>query len=105
VLQAPPGKGKAAQQEDNSVWLVWKYEGDFTLSDVMAKRDFPYNLEPLLLGRWGAGGEGTRAGGAPSRAGRRGAGQAAQLLPILGLGCSAAPVCGLDGLGWWCRAA
>ena len=30
---------------------VWQYEGNDTLWDVMQKRDFPYNLEPLLLGR------------------------------------------------------
>jgi hypothetical protein len=40
---------------DNSVYLVWRYEGDFTLADMMAKKEFPYNMEPLLLGRWGAG--------------------------------------------------
>jgi serine/threonine protein kinase len=30
---------------------VWQYEGDYTLYDLMQKKDFPYNLEPLLLGR------------------------------------------------------
>ena len=30
---------------------VWQYEGNETLWDVMQKRDFPYNVEPLLLGR------------------------------------------------------
>ena len=34
------------------MWLVWRYEGDFTLADMMAKREFPYNLEQMLLGRW-----------------------------------------------------
>ena len=30
---------------------VWQYEGDYTLWDLMQKKEFPYNLEPLLLGR------------------------------------------------------
>ena len=33
------------------LWLVWRYEGDFTLYDLMQKKDWPYNLEPLLFGR------------------------------------------------------
>ncbi|KAL6758073.1 kinase-like domain-containing protein [Haematococcus lacustris] len=36
---------------DNAVWLVWKYEGDNTLFDMMESKDFPYNLEPVLLDR------------------------------------------------------
>ena len=33
------------------LWLVWQYEGDFTLWDLMQKKDFPYNMEPMLFGR------------------------------------------------------
>lgn len=33
------------------LWLVWQYEGDYTLFDLMQKKDFPYNMEPLLLGQ------------------------------------------------------
>ena len=33
------------------LWLVWQYEGDYTLWDLMQKKDFPYNLEPFLLGQ------------------------------------------------------
>lgn len=36
---------------DNAIWLVWKYEGDNTLWTLMEKKDFPYNLEPLLFKR------------------------------------------------------
>jgi len=37
---------------DDAVWLVWMYEGDNTLYDLMEDvREFPYNLEPLLLER------------------------------------------------------
>ncbi len=31
--------------------MVWRYEGDYTLYDLMQKKDWPYNLEPLLFGR------------------------------------------------------
>jgi serine/threonine protein kinase len=33
------------------VWLVWRDEGEATLWDCMRGRDFPFNLEPLLLER------------------------------------------------------
>ena len=33
------------------LWLIWAYEGDNTLWDLMQRRDWPYNLEPILLGR------------------------------------------------------
>ncbi|DBA80997.1 TPA: hypothetical protein ACH3X2_007204 [Trebouxia sp. C0005] len=33
------------------LWLIWQYEGDYTLFDLMQKKDFPYNLEQPLLGR------------------------------------------------------
>lgn len=36
---------------DDAVWLLWRYEGDNTLFDAIQKKEFPYNLEPLLLGR------------------------------------------------------
>lgn len=38
-------------KEQDLLWLLWKYEGDFSLSDLMQKREFPYNLEGALLGR------------------------------------------------------
>ncbi|XP_024366721.1 serine/threonine-protein kinase STN7, chloroplastic isoform X2 [Physcomitrium patens] len=31
-------------------WLLWRYEGNATLADLMANRDFPYNVEELILG-------------------------------------------------------
>uniref|UniRef100_A0A0C9RX63 non-specific serine/threonine protein kinase n=1 Tax=Wollemia nobilis TaxID=56998 RepID=A0A0C9RX63_9CONI len=31
-------------------WLVWRYEGDATLSDLMLSKDFPYNVERMILG-------------------------------------------------------
>ena len=33
------GKGKG-----DEFWLVWKFEGDSTLADLIGGRDFPYNV-------------------------------------------------------------
>lgn len=38
------------QSGSREVWLVWKYEGDQTLADFIAKKDFPYNLEERMFG-------------------------------------------------------
>ena len=48
------GEGGGAQTcpyLQEPLWLVWRYEGDYTLYDLMQKKDWPYNLEPLLFGR------------------------------------------------------
>lgn len=37
-------------QGGDLLWLIWKYEGDFTLFDLLQKRDWPYNAEALLRG-------------------------------------------------------
>lgn len=44
-------QGQDYHLADPPLWLVWKYEGDFTLYDLLQQKDFPYNLEPYLLGR------------------------------------------------------
>jgi hypothetical protein len=41
------GSGKVG----DPLWLVWRYEGDNTLYDLMQKKEWPYNLEPFLFGR------------------------------------------------------
>lgn len=43
----PAAKGEGAPP----LWLVWRYEGDSNLYDMMAKKEFPYNMEPVLFGR------------------------------------------------------
>lgn len=47
----PVGQAGAAAGLGGAVWLVWVDEGDFTLYDMMRQRDFPFNLEPILLDR------------------------------------------------------
>jgi len=44
-------KGEDYHAADPPLWLVWKYEGDYTLCDLLAQKEFPYNLEKHLLGR------------------------------------------------------
>ncbi|CAL5189124.1 unnamed protein product [Lathyrus oleraceus] len=31
-------------------WLIWQFEGDATLADLLQSRDFPYNVETLIIG-------------------------------------------------------
>jgi hypothetical protein len=47
----PVGPAGQAAGLGGCVWLVWRDEGDFTLYDMMRQRDFPFNLEPVLLDR------------------------------------------------------
>lgn len=47
----PLAEGKSGPLGDNAIWLVWKYEGNYTLYDLMAKKEFPYNVEVLLFKR------------------------------------------------------
>ena len=35
--------------DEPSLWLVWSYEGERTLFDLMKEKNFPYNVEPLLF--------------------------------------------------------
>ncbi|KAJ8621198.1 hypothetical protein MRB53_029727 [Persea americana] len=31
-------------------WLIWRFEGEATLSDLMLSKEFPYNVERMILG-------------------------------------------------------
>lgn len=39
-------KGKGADE----YWLIWRFEGEETLSDLMLSKEFPYNVETKILG-------------------------------------------------------
>jgi len=41
----------AAVAPPAAIWLVWRDEGDRTLADLMAQREWPYSAEQVLLGR------------------------------------------------------
>jgi len=43
-LENTSSKGK------EEFWLLWRFEGNSTLADLMSNRDFPYNVEELILG-------------------------------------------------------
>jgi hypothetical protein len=49
--ESSPSTSERISPLDNAIWLVWKYEGDNTLYNLLEKKDFPYNMEPILLGR------------------------------------------------------
>lgn len=40
----------SAKGKGDEYWLVWRYEGDATLADLMLSKDFPYNVERMILG-------------------------------------------------------
>ncbi|KAL2234960.1 serine/threonine-protein kinase STN7, chloroplastic [Sesamum indicum] len=31
-------------------WLIWKFEGEATLADLLQSKEFPYNVEAIILG-------------------------------------------------------
>ncbi|KAK6133812.1 hypothetical protein DH2020_032523 [Rehmannia glutinosa] len=31
-------------------WLIWKFEGEATLADLLQSKEFPYNVEAMILG-------------------------------------------------------
>ncbi|KAF8716311.1 hypothetical protein HU200_026598 [Digitaria exilis] len=39
-------KGKGAEE----YWLIWRFEGEDTLFDLMQSKEFPYNVETKILG-------------------------------------------------------
>ncbi|KAL3501657.1 hypothetical protein ACH5RR_036106 [Cinchona calisaya] len=34
-------------------WLIWRFEGEATLADLMQSKEFPYNVEAMILGEVG----------------------------------------------------
>ncbi|KAH7283410.1 hypothetical protein KP509_34G006000 [Ceratopteris richardii] len=42
---------ESSRSKDEGYWLIWRYEGDATLADLMSSKDFPYNVEELILGK------------------------------------------------------
>ncbi|KAK6242845.1 hypothetical protein QUC31_013426 [Theobroma cacao] len=39
-----------SSKKGGEYWLVWNFEGEATLSDLMQSKEFPYNVETMLLG-------------------------------------------------------
>ena len=38
-----------SNDEEDPLWIVWKYEGSDSLAGLMNDKDFPYNVEPFLF--------------------------------------------------------
>ena len=41
--------GSNEEEEEDPLWIVWKFEGTETLAALMENKDFPYNVEPFLF--------------------------------------------------------
>ncbi|KDO70103.1 hypothetical protein CISIN_1g008297mg [Citrus sinensis] len=39
-----------SSKKGGEYWLIWRYEGEATLADLMISREFPYNVQTLILG-------------------------------------------------------
>ncbi|KGN51552.2 serine/threonine-protein kinase STN7, chloroplastic [Cucumis sativus] len=40
----------SSKKGDGEYWLIWKFEGEATLADLMQSKEFPYNVERMILG-------------------------------------------------------
>ncbi|XP_068651673.1 serine/threonine-protein kinase STN7, chloroplastic-like [Aristolochia californica] len=38
------------KRKGSEYWLIWRFEGEATLADLMLGKEFPYNAETLILG-------------------------------------------------------
>ncbi|KAI4313970.1 hypothetical protein L6164_026913 [Bauhinia variegata] len=41
---------ESSSKKGSEYWLLWRYEGDNTLADLMQSKEFPYNVETIILG-------------------------------------------------------
>ncbi|XP_039051768.1 LOW QUALITY PROTEIN: serine/threonine-protein kinase STN7, chloroplastic-like [Hibiscus syriacus] len=41
---------EGSSKKGGEYWLVWRFEGEATLSDLMQSKEFPYNVETMILG-------------------------------------------------------
>ncbi|XP_011623109.1 serine/threonine-protein kinase STN7, chloroplastic isoform X2 [Amborella trichopoda] len=40
----------SSKGKGGAYWLIWRYEGEATLADLMLSKEFPYNVERMILG-------------------------------------------------------
>ncbi|XP_050224202.1 serine/threonine-protein kinase STN7, chloroplastic [Mercurialis annua] len=40
---------ESSSKKGSEYWLVWRFEGEATLYDLMQSKDFPYNVESMIL--------------------------------------------------------
>ncbi|KAK1297910.1 hypothetical protein QJS10_CPB14g00454 [Acorus calamus] len=41
---------RSSKTKGGEYWLIWRFEGEDTLSDLMLSKEFPYNVEAKILG-------------------------------------------------------
>ncbi|RAL50132.1 unnamed protein product [Cuscuta campestris] len=44
------GFRESSSRKGAEYWLLWRFEGEATLADLMQSKDFPYNVEAKILG-------------------------------------------------------
>ncbi|CAI0458970.1 unnamed protein product [Linum tenue] len=42
---------ESSSKKGSEYWLLWRFEGEATLYDLMKSKEFPYNVETLILGK------------------------------------------------------
>ncbi|KAI3884047.1 hypothetical protein MKW92_001988 [Papaver armeniacum] len=42
---------ESSSKKGGEYWLVWRFEGEATLQDLMLSKEFPYNVEKMILGK------------------------------------------------------
>ncbi|KDP29363.1 hypothetical protein JCGZ_18284 [Jatropha curcas] len=40
---------ESSSKKGGEYWLIWRFEGEATLSDLMQSKEFPYNVEAMIL--------------------------------------------------------
>lgn len=41
---------ESSSKKGGEYWLIWRFEGESTLADLMMSKEFPYNVEAMILG-------------------------------------------------------
>ncbi|KAK1419819.1 hypothetical protein QVD17_29180 [Tagetes erecta] len=41
---------ESSSKKGAEYWLIWRFEGESTLADLMQSKEFPYNVESMILG-------------------------------------------------------
>ncbi|XP_043715877.1 serine/threonine-protein kinase STN7, chloroplastic-like [Telopea speciosissima] len=41
---------ESSSKKEGEYWLIWRFEGEATLTDLMLSKEFPYNVETMILG-------------------------------------------------------
>lgn len=41
---------ESSSKKEGEYWLIWRFEGETTLANLLLSREFPYNVETMILG-------------------------------------------------------